>query len=138
MAWDPRADSWLSGFTAGEGTFGVHRDNRRGLCTPRFVIGLHPTDAGVLRELAAAFGGHVGVYGGKKPKAVWTVGKKSDLYGLVAYFDTHPLRAQKAWDFALWREIVLLYVREGAAARETLGSMGTELQEGRRARLTEV
>ena len=115
MAWDPRKDAWLAGFTDGEGCFSlpiVNRHIRGGLVVPAFSIGLRADDAAILRTLQGAFGGTAGVqpaWGNSAPKFKWYVHSKRELAGLVEYFDRFPLRAKKARDFALWREAVRIY-----------------------------
>jgi hypothetical protein len=97
-------------------------------------------DAPVLRRLAAAFGGHVLVYvEGRSPKSIWTVTKKAELMGLVTYFDYFPLRADKGTDYALWREMVILYAANASpVVSSELAALGGELQAGRHERRAEA
>jgi hypothetical protein len=118
-------DAWFAGFADGEGCFAffVKTGRATGQIQPIFRIGLRADDGPILRELAAAFGGSVGIRsrtrrGAEHPCCEWTVASKKDLAGLVRYFDEFPLRAKKARDYAIWREGVVAYLRSGCRAPE--------------------
>lgn len=120
-----REDAWLAGFADGEGHFSICplRGARfpAGSYQPRFEITLRDDDRPILEELVAAFGGaikssHHNPSRNQKPQARWTVGAKVGLRALVDYFDTHPLRAKKARDYAIWSCAVGLYEAEGYRA----------------------
>lgn len=116
-----RDDAWFSGFADGEGSFQVRRCEGGARYLPRFSIGLRADDAAVLEVLAREFGGGLTFSAAKdsplreagnlgmRPQCRWEVVAKSDLVGLVEYFDRFPLRAKKARDFLVWREAVRVY-----------------------------
>lgn len=119
-----REDAWFAGFVAGEGSFQLsplrgprYRD---GAFQPRLEISLRNDDAAVLTEIKSAFGGGIKAKQptrpGQSPQATWVAGSKESLLALVEYFDTFPLRAKKAADYAIWRPAVLLYCSTGYAA----------------------
>lgn len=135
MAWDPRKDAWLAGFTAGEGCFQILHNNRRRVTSasliPQFQIALRADDGQVLEALQKFFGGSVSYRARAQnivscPMCAWHVASKRDLARLVQYFDRFPLQAKKARDYAIWRQAVGIYCAHGgrdarlAALRETL------------------
>jgi hypothetical protein len=119
MDWDPQNDSWLAGFTDGEGCFVFQKYPNDGRIQPRFVIGLRADDTMILERLHGTFGGRLQfkpVYDssrGSSPQCVWYVLAKRDLARLVEYFDRFPLRAKKARDYAIWRQAVSVYCAAG-------------------------
>lgn len=136
-----RSDPWFAGFADGEGSFQLVRKyvGRPAVpvgYAPRFYIGLRADDVAILDALQREFGGRVryderrGERGNRNPRFGWMVDRKSDLTGLVDYFDRFPLRAKKRNDFAIWRMAVMIFVSRGARAAE-LESLARELVEGR-------
>lgn len=113
-------NDWLAGFTDGEGSFGIYESYPKnpGLI-PRFSIQLRADDLEILECLRTEFGGTIRVFDDTStsmPKASWRVLDKRGLMKLVSYFDSHPLRAKKAKDYAIWRRAVLAYASEGFRA----------------------
>jgi hypothetical protein len=118
-----RDDAWFAGFTDGEGHFGIASatgKRQRDYWAPRFVIELRADDFAIIEALRAEFGGRVQPIGkrtpGREPSLQWHVLGKRQLADLVSYFDRFPLRAKKARDYAIWREAVVIYLREGSRA----------------------
>lgn len=115
---------WLSGFTDGEGCFGlwearVQRWSRAGAS---FVIDLRADDHRALR-LAQSFWqcGKLWfkVRDGVRLKCVYRVDARRDLLNvLVPHFDRYPLMAKKARDFAIWKRGVELINRVGERKRK--------------------
>lgn len=115
--WNPREDAWFAGFVDGEGCFWVARYQAAGGTPsyyPRFEVCLRVDDMPILEKLQAAFGGRLYTTGRPQwgnPRAQWNVSTKRDVAGLVAYFDRFPLRAKKARDYAIWRQMVSIYIQ---------------------------
>lgn len=113
---------WLSGFTDGEGCFGLkwHSGNRRRTIPwADFQIVLRLDDRPVLK-LIQSFLGCGSIFEnarkartpGECPIAQFRILKIKSLAGVVVpHFDRYPLRAKKARDFVLWRTAVLLLAR---------------------------
>jgi hypothetical protein len=146
---DYERDAWLAGFAAGEGCFMLvqkRQDVQRGGkivrydvigVQPWFQLGLREDDRAVLDGLAKSFGGTVRHAksarkdgANRQDRYVWVVCAKTDMRGLVAYFDRFPLRSKKARDYEVWREAVLIYCDHGARD-ERLLSLRQSLMEGR-------
>ena len=123
MTWDPTSDAWFAGFADGESCLMV-RTRKDGGCEPHFQLGLRADDAPILECLADAFGGRIYFRKARpevrlpNPACVWQVWRKSDLRGIVGYFDEFPLRAKKAREYVLWRRAVHIYCRGGHRAME--------------------
>jgi hypothetical protein len=117
-----RDDAWLAGFTDGEGSFTITRVGGEGAhyWVPRFCIELRADDVAIIRALHAEFGGRIQAVGkrspGREPSLQWNVRSKRQMADLVSYFDRFPLRAKKARDYEIWREAVIIYMREGSRA----------------------
>jgi hypothetical protein len=111
-------DAWFSGFVAGEGSFYLAGPRH----VPRFSIKLRDDDSAVLLLVQQSFGGRLlwgkSNYLSANGLVDWSVTNKKGLRGLVEYFDRFPLYNKKAWDYALWREAVLAYLRAGYRAPE--------------------
>jgi len=109
--------NWLAGFADGEGCFAIDRP-RKGTNIPRasFRIGLRDDDAAVLAEIQAVIGGYL--YRGRKngpysPIAMLQITNRTDCLRLVEVLDSHPLRAKKRREFAVWREAVRCWAEKG-------------------------
>src|SRR4051812_25692923 len=116
-----RGDSWLSGFTDGEGCFYFQRTDGGRRCVPAFRISLRDDDAAVLEALRREFGGTITISSKgrtSRPGVNWSIYGKETLVELAAYFDRFPLRSKKARDFALWRRAVAIYAERGGSDPE--------------------
>ncbi len=113
--------NWLSGFTDGEGHFGLRvcrrkpRPERLTSTTAEFVcefaIALRADDTPILRQIQAFFGcGRLCTItnrnrGRSKPITEFFVTNINDLATvIVPHFDLHPLRAKKSRDFIIWKQ----------------------------------
>lgn len=118
--------NWLSGFTAGEGTFALnwkqYRDPiRAARCLPSpnctFAISLRNDDRHILEVIRSYWrAGTVKEYqyGVSKPFALFQVQERKALVSIVIpHFERYPLFAKKARDFAIWRRGVELTVAVG-------------------------
>lgn len=106
-------DSWLAGFVDGEGCFFISPWSAKRGHLPGLSINLRADDVEILRECQRVFGGVINLRPGKgnrAPQYRWAVHSKTGLTKLVDYFDTHPLRAKKRRDYAIWREAAITYV----------------------------
>ena len=124
--------NWLSGFTDGEGSFlaGVSHDH----INIKFSIKLRDDDRPVLENIRTTLG--IGSIYASKPSAScrlranpaceYAVTSLIDLHSvIVPHFDLYQLRAKKASDFAIWREIVTIavgYKRGGGRLLDKAGS----------------
>lgn len=120
---------WVSGFTDGEGCFGIYAyrrgsqangSPRRPQVSAEFSIQLREDDRAVLEALKAFFGcGRISENSREKarregaPNAHDEVSfKVRDIESLVSrvipHFDAFPLRSKKARDYGAWREGVML------------------------------
>lgn len=111
---------WLSGFTDGEGSFGLylHRwsatQQTRGY-SARFTIALRADDLPALQLIRSFWGcGRLGTDKQQrlprgKPSAVLILTRIADLCSaVIPHFERYPLRAKKARDFVIWRQGVEL------------------------------
>lgn len=112
-------DPWFTGFTDGEGCFFIARNLRGGFryFRPSFCLTLRDDDGEIIRDLCRAFGGAVrhttrgpNTAPTERLKFAWSLSRKEDLCGLVAYFDRFPPRGKKRHEYPIWREAVNLYV----------------------------
>ena len=114
--------NWLSGFTDGEGCFGLHRHGvnpstgkRRGY-HGLFRIELRGDDSGVLSSIKEYLGcGNLGGspanlgYSPRKvnPTCTYFVSDNKSLHDVVIpNFEKFPLRSKKARDFAIWSQAI--------------------------------
>jgi hypothetical protein len=114
---------WLSGFTDGEGCFGIFlcQNLRRLLFYPKtnFTITLRSDDDKILRTIMSFFQcGYVNAipapskekFINAKPMSRFSISKIRDLVQIVIpHFEKYQLRAKKAVDFSLWKEAVILH-----------------------------
>lgn len=120
---DDAFGNWLAGFTAGEGMFGflIRKTGRSQYkFRPRFQIALRNDDAPILLEVVKALGcGYVRTdenKGGKSvlrnPTASYLCDDITSLHNIIVpLFETYPLRAKKAREFAIWKEAITLMFR---------------------------
>lgn len=113
MALDPAFGNWFAGFTDGEGCFAIDRALHVRTCrvtTYRcvFRISLRDDDTAILHEIQEQLG--IGVIRtqtptrNQNPWSAFSVHGKGDCQILRDCFRTHPLRAKKAKDFAIWSQ----------------------------------
>jgi hypothetical protein len=105
---DEHFNSWFSGFSDGEGHFGLKlaRVSPRPSWGASFEIGLRADDAAILERVQRIFGGTLrhktGRGGNQHEQIVWRVYAAPDLMRLVAHFRQYPLLAKKRRDFDVW------------------------------------
>lgn len=127
---------WLSGFTDGEGSFTVNirrknpKGSYRGCCTPMFSITLREDDEEVLQSIRSYWQcGNITRRPGRgndNPQSRYYAFKFDHLAKIIVpHFDHYPLRAKKARDFAIWREIVLFAYRISGRRRKWRSVRGT-------------
>ena len=100
--------SYITGFTDAEGSFGVsirkcskHIQGFR--VSIWFTIGVHKKDLGLLMSIKNFFNG-VGFIGKLADDSVqYRVTSLKDLEVLIAHFDKYPLMTQKLADYTLFR-----------------------------------
>lgn len=104
---------WITGFTDGEGSFGVKIYKSKGYALgwrlqPFFQIKLNRRDLDVLYRIKEYFGG-VGTISFEKNFAKFTIIKVSELIEkVIPHFETYPLLTKKYGDFELFRQILLI------------------------------
>lgn len=106
--------AYVSGLIEGAGSFTYHR--AAGQLTLVFALRASHANRGLLEELRAFFGGAGRLYDTRAPRAgaasrdacLLRVTRPSELLRIVAHFESHPLRGNKARIFRTWREMVLL------------------------------
>jgi len=108
--------AWFSGFTDGEGCFGLNFSNthNRSNRSPqaRFRIGLRKDDSNVLKLIQSYFGIGCIEYSDRKllrantnPSCTWYLqNSKHCLEILVPHFERFPLFAKKQRDFEIWKQ----------------------------------
>lgn len=123
--YDPLFGAWLSGLVDGEGYFLATLPTRGLNC--RFGVNLRADDGEILYEIQRVLGAGKMNYHRRRstapethrPQYSFVIRDLMDLYQIVLpQFDTYPLRAKKARDYAVWREIIIL----AAAHRRTPGT----------------
>lgn len=116
---DPAFGHWFAGFIDGEGCFQILRRTaaRHGYRPTgyrcRFVMSLRADDGAMLEEIQARTG--LGVIYRRvararpadAPQWRFEVNTKRSCIAFVRLLDRYPLRAKKAYDYALWRQAVL-------------------------------
>lgn len=156
MAMDSEAAfwNWFAGFTAGEGSFTVRReeDKRVNYVTfrPAFSILLRADERPIIEEIAGMIGWqHVRIRDreartnqagiNSKPGVFMDIRSKAGCQRMVEIFDAYPLRAKKQRDFELWRQIVLEQQHQprgnrwaGPADKSRVEMLAKELVEGRK------
>lgn len=107
---------WFSGFTDGEGYFGIHVSSKRKIVSFDFKIGLRDDDYHILEQVKNEFG--FGSLGRQKPVLThyalgpinakpicyFRVRKKEECLQLINFFDKYKLRSKKKRDYEIWRE----------------------------------
>lgn len=119
---------WVSGFTDGEGCFGVYvyrrsadrSVDRRPMVSAEFSIQLREDDREVLEAIRIFFGcGNVGNnsrqkmrnegHSNARDQVHLKISALEDLVSkVITHFDAFPLRSKKARDYVHWREAVML------------------------------
>ena len=104
--------SWFAGFTDGEGCFVIRKKSQHSYSTV-FAITLRDDDIDVLLKIQEVL--KIGTV--CRSVCVTNLGSchvahfrcygKSDALKLVEIFDSYPLQAKKARDYAIWRKAVL-------------------------------
>lgn len=108
---------WITGFTDGEGCFGVKIFKSKGYALgwrlqPFFQIKLNRRDLDVLCRIKEYFG-DVGTISFEKNFAKFTIIKVSDLIEkVIPHFERQPLLTKKYADFELFRQIILILKEE--------------------------
>ncbi len=121
---------WISGFSAGEATFGIavarrlETENFKVGC--RFAIGLREDDELILRRVKNYFGcgtlARIAGYGTGNPQVRYTVSALQDnLRCILPHFDRYPLRGKKGDDYLVFREAVLFMEAVGGRGRTGVG-----------------
>lgn len=107
---------WITGFVDGEGSFVVSirksLGSRLGLSVePKFSIGLHQKDRGVLEQIKDYLGvGHI--YNQGFNGVQFHVKSVKELEVVIMHFDKYPLISQKYTDSQLWREVVMMMLKK--------------------------
>jgi len=118
---DLRNNSWLSGFTDGDGCFTITKQKSGMSFSLLFTIGQRDDHSTALLLLYREFGGRLNWKESRigtkndKPQMSWVVSKKDDILGLIEYFDKYP-PIVKEEQYLLWREAALCYY-EGLTGR---------------------
>ena len=119
---------WLAGLLDGEGCFFAQvypQDDGRMPVTLRCEVTLRQDDRPLLEEIQRTVGaGTIYDRGGRQdlwaPTSTWRVSGR-ECAKLLDRLDTAPLRSKKRHDYALWRQVVVLYGQTkqgGPAARQ--------------------
>ena len=107
---------WLAGFVAGEGCFYSHCFEQHGYRSVQsgFIIALRADDSAILEQIKDSL--HIGHLNyddppsASKPRARYVVRKLADLYHvIIPIFDRFPLRAKKATEFDIWKQIIEMH-----------------------------
>lgn len=104
---------WLAGFVDGEGCFYAGWKRSCGERALRFSLNIRKDDSAVLEKIISIL--KVGAIksrpnrNGSNSQLVYEVRRLSDLrHVIVPLFENYPLRAKKANDFNIWKELVLM------------------------------
>ncbi len=119
---DDAFGNWFAGFTDGEGSFTARVAKLRPKkgnhieIDVEFSICLRDDDTEILREInkRLKLNGKFTHYGEltnsqgitSKPRVHYSIRRIKNCLRLIEIFDRHPLRAKKARDYAIWREII--------------------------------
>jgi LAGLIDADG endonuclease len=111
---------WLAGFADGEGCFSVsvyYPHSSSVQITPSFIIQLRADDRPILTEIQREIGVgtvyRVNLTGNRGTNYKLIVQGWRQCLQIVNLFDRFPLRAKKARDFEVWREIVIYMSKTG-------------------------
>ena len=119
----PLHPQWITGFTDGEGSFGIKISKAKGYklgwkLQPFFQIKLNVRDLDILYRIKEYFGG-VGTIGFEKNCAKYTIRKLSDIVDiLIPHFEAYPLLTKKFADFELFRQIILILKNESSLSEQ--------------------
>jgi LAGLIDADG endonuclease len=126
-------DPWyVTGFVDGCGSFTYSRSGS--LITVYFALKVGATDAPILHEIQAFFGGAGRVYATRSGSddlemrgAYYRVTRSRELALVAAHFDRYPLAGSKARVFGIWREMVAAKQRFRRPDRERLSKLAQHL-----------
>lgn len=119
----PLHPQWITGFTDGEGSFGIKISKGKGYklgwkLQPFFQIKLNVRDLDTLYRIKEYFGG-AGTISFDKNLAKYTIRKLSDIVNiLIPHFETYPLLTKKFADFELFRQIILILKNESSLSEQ--------------------
>lgn len=133
--------NYLPGLVDGEGCFSLriaynNKEDENDLCKHfwNFNITMRADDIGILKLIQSFFGaGNLGFVEGDKTKFVSQkprieyriTGLDNLVNSIAAFFDSHPLYANKRNDFAIWSKAVkLAYEIKRKPVRECAGTIG--------------
>lgn len=116
---------WISGFTDGEGCFGIKISKAKGYALgwklqPFFQIKLNVRDLDILYRIKEFFGG-AGTITFDKNFARFNIRKLSDLVdNVIPHFEAYPLLTKKYADFELFWQIILILKEESPLSEQGL------------------
>lgn len=119
----PLHPQWITGFTDGEGSFGVKIFKAKGYklgwrLQPFFQIKLNVRDLDILYRIKEYFGGR-GTISFEKNSAKYIIINLSDIVDVVIpHFEAYPLLTKKFADFELFRQIVLILKNESSLSEQ--------------------
>jgi len=113
---------WITGFTDGEGCFGVKIYKSKGYALgwriqPFFQIKLNVRDLDILYRIKDYFGG-AGTIGFEKNFAKLNIFKLNELEKVIPHFESYPLLTKKYADFELFRQIILILKEESPLSEQ--------------------
>jgi hypothetical protein len=113
-AFDDAWCSWLAGFFAGEGHFGLELSDRGSALRPALCITItqRADNTPIIRTIAQYFGGHEPYFTTPTRGKLVATARTRCLEGMaqtmVPFFDHFPLRTKKAAEYPIWREALFL------------------------------
>lgn len=116
---------FITGFTDGEGTFGIFlqksTSSKIGVTIiPLFQIGLHKKDEKLLQDIRANLGGIGSISYGLNTVFLKVQSLKEILTVVIPHFDKYPLITQKQADYLLFRQIVSMMERKEHLIKKNL------------------
>jgi len=114
---------WITGFTDGEGSFGIKIYKAKGYALgwriqPFFQIKLNARDLDILDRIKEFFGG-AGTISFEKNSAKLVIIKLSDIIEkVIPHFEAYPLLTKKYADFELFRQIILILIQESPLSNQ--------------------
>lgn len=130
-------DPWyVTGFIEGDGCFTYNRNGFQ--IALIFGVKLTSADQPLLQQIQDFFGGAGAIYavrartplsrsGYTKEASYYRVSRRDELRGILAHFDSYPLRGLKAHSYRIWREMVLLKEKYRIPPREDLNALASQL-----------
>jgi hypothetical protein len=130
-ALDPQDLAFLSGFVAGDGSFGIRENNAGTSWCCGLSVKLRADDT----PLLAAFRDWSGVgelysspaRGGSHPQTSWTVARRRDCLKIVEILSQFPPLGKAGRQFEIWRRAVQLWTDTGQQA-DDLSALAAELR----------